>query len=136
MRKWLENFFGRDLNTFIRFAAVGSLWTLINIASDIMLIDRFEFPAFLGAFLGYLMLYIGRFYGYLILNVVRPKFWKYLGSTLIFTVCMLFIKIVAMDVMNYPAAVASPVVTVFGFVTKYFFYKRIDLLTRSKQEEN
>lgn len=132
--RWFENFVGKDLKTLIRFSLIGAFWATINVTSDIVLIDQFEFPGWLGAFLGYLMLYIGRFYSYLILNVVRPDFWKYLGSTLIFTICMFVIKVIAMDVLDYRAAIASPIVTVLGFVAKYFFYKRIDLLTKSESD--
>jgi hypothetical protein len=102
--------------------------TAINIGSDILLIDHWNLPGWLGALIGYVILYIGRYYSYLWLKVLEPQFWKYVYSTAIFTAVMWGMKIVATDFLEYPAMVASPVITLLAFVLKYFFYKSIRLI--------
>ena len=126
--EWLTNLFKKDLSTFVRFSLVGAVWTAINIGSDILLIDHWNLPGWLGALIGYVILYIGRYYSYLWLKVLEPQFWKYVYSTAIFTAVMWGMKIVATDFLEYPAMVASPVITLLAFVLKYFFYKSIRLI--------
>jgi putative flippase GtrA len=126
--EWLTNLFKKDLSTFVRFSLVGAVWTAINIGSDILLIDHWNLPGWLGALIGYVILYIGRYYSYLWLKVLEPQFWKYVYSTAIFTAVMWGMKIVATDFLEYPAMIASPVITLLAFVLKYFFYKSIRLI--------
>lgn len=126
--EWLTRLFKKDLSTFVRFSLVGAVWTLINIASDILFIDHWDMPGWLGAFLSYVILYIGRYYSYLWLKVMHPQFWRYVYSTAIFTGVMWGMKIIATDLMDYPAKIASPVITGLAFVLKYFFYKSINLI--------
>lgn len=126
--EWLTNLFKKDLSTFVRFSLVGAVWTAINIGSDILLIDHWNLPGWLGALIGYVILYIGRYYSYLWLKVLEPQFWKYVYSTAIFTAVMWGMKIVATDFLEYRAMIASPVITLLAFVLKYFFYKSIRLI--------
>lgn len=128
---WLSKLFKKDFNTFIRFSVVGAVWTALNIGSDVALIDHLELPAWLGALIGYVVLYVGRYYSYLLLKVIQPQFWKYVFSTIAFTVVMWGLKILAIDVLNYSALIASPIITGMAFVLKYFFYKSINLLQSS-----
>ncbi len=120
----------------MRFALVGAVWTAINIATDILFIDHLQLPGWMGSLLSYLILYVGRYYTYLLYKVIEPKFWKYVYSTLIFTLVMWGLKILAIDVIGYSAAIASPVITVFAFVFKYFFYKSINLLKADSSKES
>lgn len=128
--EWLSKLFKKDLSTFVRFSLVGAVWTLVNIGTDILFIDHWNLPGWLGAFLSYIILYIGRYYSYLWLKVIEPQFWKYVYSTAIFTGVMWGLKILATDILDYPAAIASPVITTLAFVLKYFFYKSIDLIRK------
>ena len=126
--EWLRRLLKKDLNTFIRFSLVGAVWTVINIGSDILFIDYWNLPGWLGAFLSYIILYIGRYYSYLLFNVMERQFWKYVYSTAIFTGVMWGLKILAIDVLDYPAMFASPIITGLAFILKYFFYKSINLI--------
>ncbi|MFM1875530.1 MAG: hypothetical protein RL266_1267 [Bacteroidota bacterium] len=126
--EWLTKLFRKDLSTFVRFSLVGAVWTAINIGSDILFIDHWNLPGWLGALISYVILYIGRYYSYLWLRVMEPQFWKYVYSTAIFTAVMWGMKVVATDMMDYPAAIASPAITLLAFVLKYFFYKSINLI--------
>ena len=126
--EWLKRLLKKDLNTFIRFSLVGAVWTIINIASDILFIDHWNLPGWLGAFLSYIILYIGRYYSYLLFDVMERQFWKYVYSTAVFTGVMWGLKILAIDLMEYPAMFASPIITGLAFVLKYFFYKSINLI--------
>lgn len=128
---WLSKLFKKDFNTFIRFSVVGAVWTVLNIGSDVALIDYLKLPAWLGALIGYVVLYVGRYYSYLLLKVIQPQFWKYVFSTIAFTVVMWGLKILAIDVLDYSALIASPIITAMAFVLKYFFYKSINLLQSS-----
>ena len=51
----LKQLLKKDLSTFVRFSIVGAVWTAVNIASDVLLIDA-ELPAWLGAFVSYVIL--------------------------------------------------------------------------------
>lgn len=113
---------------FVRFSLVGAVWTAFNIGSDVLLVDHFGLPGWLGTLIGYVILYIGRYYNYLWFRVIQPQFWKYVYSTVAFTLAMWVLKILAIDVMAYPAIYASPVITASGFFLKYFFYKSINLM--------
>ena len=126
--EWLKRLLKKDLNTFIRFSLVGAVWTIINIASDILFIDHWNLPGWLGAFLSYIILYIGRYYSYLLFDVMERQFWKYVYSTAVFTGVMWGLKILAIDLMEYPAMFASPIITGLAFMLKYFFYKSINLI--------
>lgn len=128
---WLSKLFKKNFNTFIRFSVVGAVWTVLNIGSDVALIDYLELPAWLGALIGYVLLYVGRYYSYLLLKVIQPQFWKYVFLTIAFTVVMWGLKILAIDVLDYSALIASPIITAMAFVLKYFFYKSINLLQSS-----
>lgn len=130
---WIKNLLKKDFSTFVRFAVVGAVWTAINIGSDILLIDYLDLPGWLGAIISYVILYVGRYYTYLIFKVIEPQFWKYVYSTLVFTLIMWGMKVVAIDVLEYSAMVASTVITVLAFVLKYFFYKSINLLKTSEK---
>lgn len=130
---WIKNLLKKDFSTFVRFAVVGAVWTAINIGSDILLIDYLDLPGWLGAIISYVILYVGRYYTYLIFKVIEPQFWKYVYSTLVFTLIMWGMKVVAIDVLGYSAMVASTVITVLAFVLKYFFYKSINLLKTSEK---
>ena len=126
--QWLSNLLKKDLSTFVRFSIIGAIWTVLNIGSDILLVDYWELPGWLGTMIGYVVLYVGRYFSYLAWNVIQPQFWKYVYSTAIFTVVMWGMKIVAIDFMDMKAMIASPVITILAFVLKYFFYKSINLL--------
>lgn len=128
---WLSKLFKKNFNTFIRFSVVGAVWTVLNIGSDVALIDYLKLPAWLGELIGYVVLYVGRYYSYLLLKVIQPQFWKYVFSTIAFTVVMWGLKILAIDVLDYSALIASPIITAMAFVLKYFFYKSINLLQSS-----
>ena len=126
--EWLNQLLKKDLSTFVRFSLVGAVWTAINIGSDILLVDYWGLPGWLGTLIGFVILYIGRYYSYLLFKVIQPQFWKYVYSTAIFTLVIWGLKIVAIDVLDYAAMFASPIITALAFVLKYFFYKSIDLL--------
>jgi putative flippase GtrA len=125
---WLAKLFKKDLSTFIRFSMVGAVWTILNIGSDILLIDHYELPGWLGALIGYVVLYIGRYYSYLLLKVLEPQFLKYVYSTIAFTFVMWVLKTISIDFLDLTAALVSPVIAAAGFILKYFFYKSINLL--------
>ena len=125
---WLAKLFKKDLSTFIRFSMVGAVWTILNIGSDILLIDHYELPGWLGALIGYVVLYIGRYYSYLLLKVLEPQFLKYVYSTIAFTFVMWVLKTISIDFLDLTAALVSPVIAASGFILKYFFYKSINLL--------
>ena len=131
--QWLSNLLKKDLSTFVRFSIIGAIWTVLNIGSDILLVDYWELPGWLGTMIGYVVLYVGRYFSYLAWNVIQPQFWKYVYSTAIFTVVMWGMKIVAIDFMDMKAMIASPVITILAFVLKYFFYKSINLLQPNKK---
>ena len=124
----LKQLLKKDLSTFVRFSIVGAVWTAVNIASDVLLIDHAELPAWLGAFVSYVILYVGRYFSYLLPKVIEPQFFKYVYSTILFTVVMWGLKILAIDVLEHPAMLASPVITGLAFIMKYFFYKSINLI--------
>ena len=132
--KWLENLLKTDLNTFVRFAFVGVLWTSINIATDVFLVDHIHLPGWLGTLIGYVILYVGRYYTYLLLKVIQPEFWKYVYATVAFTFVIWLLKILALDILHFQALYASPVITAFSFVFKYLFYKRIKLLRHTEKK--
>lgn len=125
---WLQRLFKKDFSTFIRFSIVGAVWTIVNIGTDILFIDQWNLPGWLGALLSYIILYVGRYFSYLAVKVMQAQFWKYVYSTAIFTSVMWGLKILAIDFLDYPAMFASPVITALGFVLKYFFYKSINLI--------
>lgn len=131
---WLVKLFGKDIKTFLRFSLVGAVWTVLNIGSDVILIDNFGLPGWIGALAGYVVLYVGRFYSYLLLNVIQPQFWKYVFSTIAFTLVMWGLKVVAIDILDYPAIIASPIITIIAFIFKYFYYKSIDLIKTSSSD--
>ena len=118
----------KDWDRFLRYSLVGAIWTVFNIGSDIVLIDYWTLPGWLGTLIGLVILYIGRYFSYLLLKVIEPQFFKYVYSTAIFTLLIWGLKIVALDVLEYKAMIASPIITVVAFVFKYFFYKSIGLL--------
>ncbi|MFT4543778.1 MAG: putative flippase GtrA [Polaribacter sp.] len=132
---WLAKLFKKDLSTFIRFSVVGAVWTIINIGSDILLIDHYELPGWLGALIGYVVLYIGRYYSYLLLKVIEPQFLKYVYSTMAFTLVMWVLKTISIDFLDLTAALVSPVIAASGFILKYFFYKSINLLKSEEKPE-
>lgn len=134
--KWLANLFKKDLNTFIRFSVVGAIWTAFNIGSDIILIDHYHLSGWLGALIGYVILYVGRYYSYILLNVIEAKFWKYVYSTIAFTIVMWGMKSFATDIMHLKAALVSPVITGVAFFLKYLFYKRIKLIKTTSDSES
>ncbi len=113
---WFSRVFKKDLSTFVRFSLVGIVWTVLNIGTDILLIDYYGFPGWLGAFIGYIILYIGRYFSYLLLSVIEPQFWKYVLSTIAFTLVMWLLKTVAIDVFSLKAALVSPIIALSGFV--------------------
>jgi hypothetical protein len=114
---------------------VGAVWTIINIGSDILLIDHYELPGWLGALIGYVVLYIGRYYSYLLLKVIEPQFLKYVYSTMAFTLVMWVLKTISIDFLDLTAALVSPVIAASGFILKYFFYKSINLLKSEEKPE-
>ena len=118
----------KDWDRFLRYSLVGAIWTAFNIGSNIVLIDYWTLPGWLGTLIGLVILYIGRYFSYLLLKVIEPQFFKYVYSTAIFTLLIWGLKIVALDVLEYKAMIASPIITVVAFVFKYFFYKSIGLL--------
>lgn len=126
--EWLTKLIKKDWDRFLRFSLVGAIWTAFNIGSDVVLVDYCELPGWLGTLMGLIILYIGRYFSYLLLKVIEPQFLKYLYSTAIFTLLIWGLKIVALDVLEYKAMIASPIITVVAFVFKYFFYKSIGLL--------
>ena len=132
---WLAKLFKKDLSTFIRFSMVGAVWTILNIGSDILLIDHYELPGWLGALIGYVVLYIGRYYSYLLLKVLEPQFLKYVYSTIAFTFVMWVLKTISIDFIDLTAALVSPVIAASGFILKYFFYKSINLLKSEEKPE-
>lgn len=132
--EWLTKLLKTDLNTFFRFAIVGALWTVINIATDILFVDHFHMAGWLGTLIGYVILYVGRYYTYLLLKVIEPQFWKYVYATIAFTFIIWATKIVALDVFHFKALYASPVITGCSFIFKYLFYKRINLI-QPKQDK-
>jgi putative flippase GtrA len=132
---WLAKLFKKDLSTFIRFSMVGAVWTILNIGSDILLIDHYELPGWLGALIGYVVLYIGRYYSYLLLKVLEPQFLKYVYSTIAFTFVMWVLKTISIDFLDLTAALVSPVIAASGFILKYFFYKSINLLKSEEKPE-
>jgi putative flippase GtrA len=132
---WLAKLFKKDLSTFIRFSVVGAVWTIINIGSDILLIDHYDLPGWLGALIGYVVLYIGRYYSYLLLKVIEPQFLKYVYSTMAFTLVMWVLKTISIDFLDLTAALVSPVIAASGFILKYFFYKSINLLKSEEKPE-
>ena len=132
---WLAKLFKKDLSTFIRFSVVGAVWTMLNIGSDILLIDHYELPGWLGALIGYVVLYIGRYYSYLLLKVIEPQFLKYVYSTIAFTLVMWVLKTISIDFIDLTAALVSPVIAASGFIHKYFFYKSINLLKSEEKPE-
>ena len=134
--KWLANLFKKDLNTFIRFSVVGAIWTAFNIGSDILLIDHYYLPGWLGAFIGYVILYVGRYYSYIFLKVIEAEFWKYVYSTIAFTIVMWGMKSFATDILDLKAALVSPLITGVAFFLKYLFYKRINLIKGPSDDEN
>jgi|GEM_PF-1956227 len=133
--EWLQRLLKKELSTFVRFALVGAVWTAINIGTDILFIDNWGLPGWMGSMLSYIILYVGRYFTYLLFKVIEPQFWKYVWSTLIFTLVMWGLKILAIDYLGYSAAVASPVITIAAFVFKYFFYKSINLLKADAPKE-
>jgi putative flippase GtrA len=126
--KRLKKLVKKDWSRFLRYSLVGAIWTAFNIGSDVVLIDYWSLPGWLGTLIGILILYLGRYFSYLLLNVIQPEFLKYVYSTAIFTLIIWGLKIVALDVMEYKAVIASPIITGVAFVFKYFFYKSIGLL--------
>lgn len=126
--EWFTKLIRRDWNRFLRYSLVGVVWTAFNIGSDVLLVDYWDLPGWLGTLIGLVILYIGRYFSYLLLKVIEPQFLKYVYSTAIFTLLIWGLKIVALDVLNYSALVSSPIITVLAFVLKYFFYKSIGLL--------
>jgi len=131
--KWLAKLLKTDLNTFMRFALVGIVCTTINIATDVILVDHVDLPGWFGTLIGYVVLYVGRYYTYLLLSVIQPQFWKYVYATVVFTMVIWILKILALDVMHFKALYASPIITAFSFIFKYLFYKKINLI---KPKEN
>lgn len=131
---WINKLFKKDLGTFVRFTLVGLVWTILNVGSDIWLIDHLELPAWLGALIGYFVLYVGRYFSYLALKVIERQFWKYVYSTIAFTLVMWLIKTISIDVFDLSASLVSPIVAAAGFVLKYFFYKSINLLKSSDKQ--
>ena len=132
--EWLTRLFKKDLSTFVRFSLVGLVWTILNIGSDIALVDYYGLPGWLGGLIGYVILYVGRYYSYLLLKVIEPQFWKYVYSTIGFTLVIWLVKSIALDVFGLKAALVSPVITGFAFVLKYFFYKSINLLKKEDEK--
>jgi len=126
--EWLTKLIKKDWDRFLRFSLVGAVWTAFNIGSDILLVDYWDLPGWLGTLIGLIILYVGRYFSYLLLKVIEPQFLKYLYSTAIFTLLIWGLKIIALDVLDYSAMVASPIITTVAFVFKYFFYKSIGLL--------
>jgi putative flippase GtrA len=115
-------------DNFLRFSAVGVVWTAVNIGTDILFVDHWHLPGWLGTLVSYLILYLGRYYSYLWLKVIEPQFWKYVYTTAAFTLVMWALKIAAIDFFGVSAALASPAITVASFILKYFFYRSINLL--------
>tara|TARA_R110002072_G_scaffold97039_1_gene213320 strand:- start:48 stop:482 length:435 start_codon:yes stop_codon:yes gene_type:complete len=132
----LTEYVKKDWNRFIRFSVVGAVWTAFNVGSDILLVDYWDLPGWLGTLIGLSILYVGRYFSYLALKVMQPQFMKYLYSTAIFTLIIWGLKIIALDVMDYSAMVASPIITAAAFVAKYFFYKSIGLLKSEPSDAN
>lgn len=132
--KWLTQLQARDSSRFIRYTLVGALWTVINIGTDVLLVDYVKLPGWAGTLISLVILYIGRYYSYLFLDVIKPEFLKYVSSTLIFTLCIWVVKIVALDVFSYSAMVASPSITLLAFILKFFFYRSIGLLQSDKED--
>ena len=135
MQRLLE-YVKKDWSRFIRFSVVGAVWTAFNIGSDILLVDYWGFPGWFGTLIGLAILYVGRYFSYLALKVIEPQFLKYLYSTAIFTLIIWGLKIIALDVMDYSAMLASPVITIVAFIGKYFFYKSIGLLKGDEPDSN
>lgn len=133
--EWLQRRLKKELSTFMRFALVGAVWTAINIATDILFIDKMGLAGWIGSMLSYIILYVGRYFTYLLFKVIEPQFWKYVWSTLIFTLVMWGLKILAIDYLGHSATIASPVITIAAFVFKYFFYKSINLLKADAAKE-
>ena len=121
------------MSTFIRFSVVGVVWTAANVGMDIFFVERFNLPGWSGTLISYVILYVGRYYSYLWLKVIEPRFWKYVYSTIAFTLVIWLIKSVAIDVADVPVKLASPIIAALAFVFKYLFYKRIKLI-RSKDD--
>ncbi|MFT4981498.1 MAG: hypothetical protein ACI9UR_001352 [Bacteroidia bacterium] len=92
-------------------------------------------PGWLGALIGYVVLYIGRYYSYLLLKVIEPQFLKYVYSTMAFTLVMWVLKTISIDFLDLTAALVSPVIAASGFILKYFFYKSINLLKSEEKPE-
>ncbi|MBL4585850.1 MAG: hypothetical protein JKX84_02140 [Flavobacteriales bacterium] len=126
--EWVSKLLKTDLNTFLRFAVVGAVWTSVNIGTDILFVDYFHLAGWLGTLIGYFILYVGRYYTYLLLKVIEARFWKYVYATIAFTMVIWIVKILALDVFHVKAIIASPIITGFSFIFKYLFYKQIKLI--------
>ncbi len=133
---WLSKLFKKDIGTFLRFSVVGVVWTAINVGMDILFVSYFNLPGWFGTLLSYIILYVGRYYSYLLLRVIQPQFWKYVYSTIVFTIVIWAAKSCAIHLANIPVEYASPVIAALAFVLKYLFYKSINLLQTTDRSDS
>ncbi|MBN4049090.1 hypothetical protein JYT91_00565 [archaeon AH-315-M20] len=113
---------------FIKFLVGGIIWTGLSIFLAWVFIDVIRMYAFMAAIIITVLGIVLRFYLYVFMGLIQKQFMKFVSSNLLFSLLLVILMTISIDVMKVPTLIATPIITVGLFVFKFIAFIKIKLI--------
>ena len=108
-----------------KFMFVGLVWSVFSVVSMWMLIDVLLFAGWLGSGIAVAIVLFGKYFHYTIIGLMKHKFFRFIGINASYSLVVVLLMALAVDVMSFPAKYASPVIIGFVFIFKFMTFEML-----------
>ncbi|MBD3310702.1 hypothetical protein GF351_05795 [Candidatus Woesearchaeota archaeon] len=128
IRKIARKIHSRYSMNFLRYLAVGIVFTLLNIFCMWMVIDLLGISTVVGSALVVTVMFLGKYYAYVLLGLIYKKFARYLAVGIIFPVANVFLMWFFVDMIGISTALGAAISVYLLFLLRFFAYDLVKLM--------
>ena len=118
---------GSTIN-FVKYVITGFIWAFLNVFLIWFFIDVAELSGLIGSTIVVIIILLGKYATYLFIGLIKPHFFKYLSTAIVFPVLNVFLIWLTIDIMGAPTVITSAIVAVLLFVLKFIAFNMLGLI--------
>ena len=113
---------------FGKFLFGGVIWTALSVFLAWLFIDYIGMYASVASVIIVIIGMVLRFYLYVLMRLIKKEFLKFVSANLLFSVLMVVLMTITIDVMKIPTLIASPSIIGGLFILKFIFFIKIKMI--------
>ena len=114
---------------FGKFLFGGVIWSVLSVFLLWFFIDYIGMYASVASVIIVITGIILRFYLYVLMRLIKKEFLKFVSANLLFSVSMVVLMTLAIDVMKMPTLIVSPIIIGGLFILKFIFLIKIKMIS-------